>query len=76
MSTPSPPIIDKHIHRDGDEEADTSSDANGDADGDNRLVDTVDERESGTNEERSIKMYTLLLLLLSDFSHVQLCATP
>ena len=34
MSTPSPPIIDKHIHRDGDEEADTSSDANGDADGD------------------------------------------
>ena len=38
---------------------------NGDADVENRLVDTVGERESGTNEESSIKMYTLLLLLLS-----------
>ena len=38
---------------------------NGDADVENRLVDTVGERESGTNEESSIKMYTLLLPLLS-----------
>ena len=46
---------------------------NGDADIENRLVDTVGERESGTNGESSIKMYTLLL---SRFSRVRLCATP
>ena len=44
MSTPSPPIIDKHIHRDGDEEADTSSDANGDADADGDEGDVGEER--------------------------------
>ena len=40
-------------------------------------MDIVGEGESGTNEESNINIYTLLLLLLlSRFSRVRLCATP
>ena len=49
---------------------------NGDLDIENGLVDTLAEEESVTNGESSIDMCTLLLLLLSRFSRVRLCATP
>ena len=40
------------------------------------LVDTAREGEGGTKRESSMETYTLLLLLLSRFSLVWLCATP
>ena len=44
---------------------------------DNRLGDMAREREGGMSGERSTDTYTLLLLLLlSRFSRVQLCAAP
>ena len=50
-------------------------DRNRDADVENAHVATVGEEEGGMNWEIGIDIYTLLLLL-SRFSHVQLCATP
>ena len=50
---------------------------NRDADIEDRSVDTVGEGEGRTNRDSSSDIHTLLLLLLlSSFSRVQLCATP
>ena len=46
------------------------------ADAENGLVDPVGEGLGGMNWETGNDMYMLLLLLLSRFSRVRLCATP
>ena len=48
---------------------------NRDTDAENRRVDIVREGKGGKNLEIKIDIYTLLLLL-SCFSHIGLCATP
>ena len=42
----------------------------------NKLMVTQGERQGRINWEIRIDIYTLLLLLLSRFSRVQLCVTP
>ena len=42
----------------------------------NGCVDVEGDKEGGINWEIRIDIYTLLLLLLSRFSRVRLCATP
>ena len=42
----------------------------------NGLVDTATEGVGGMDLESSTDLYTLPLLLLSDFSRFRLCATP
>ena len=42
----------------------------------NGHVDTAGEGEGGINRESSITIHILLLLLLSRFSRIRLCATP
>ena len=39
-------------------------------------MDTKGGREGGMDGDIGIDIYMLLLLLLSHFSHVRLCATP
>ena len=41
-----------------------------------RFADTEREREDGMNGQSNMETYILLLLLLSRFSRVRLCATP
>ena len=42
----------------------------------NKLMVTKGEREGGVNLEFGVNRYTLMLLMLSRFSRVRLCAIP